>query len=148
IKPDIPASMGHLLDTVGVEAVLGALASSDLAAAFDETTKREKKVFVLNPFQADSSLLSIKDDGRLWHILGPYTDLVPAYASLIGKVAKLVRSDASIGASAPLKIALVDTRNVTFSSDIASLLPGAILVDNGVPINAQQNQGYYLHVTT
>ncbi|RYZ08708.1 MAG: hypothetical protein EOO73_07600 [Myxococcales bacterium] len=144
-EPDLEASVGHLVDTVGVPAILASLPSADLATVLNLVKDRPKPVFLLGPFEADSSLISLDEGNRLWHMLGPVTDLVPTYAPLFelaeSYVHRVIKKD---DPGTPLKVAVINT-DLTYSLDLAAVLPGKVSI-NGHPLNADENEGYYERV--
>jgi hypothetical protein len=157
-QPNITASMSHLVNDLGVQAVLGALAPPDLITAFGLTetaTLNYTPVFFVNPFEADNALLNTNGaatgiySGLLWHMLGPYTDLTPAYAAVVNLVAASVRQTLGVDASTPLNVAIVDVgTEVDFSADLRGILPSAISVNNGVTLNDPSNTSYFLQTST
>jgi len=142
-KPDLKASVSHLVDTVRVPAILTTLPSSDMKTVFDEVSASGKKVFLLGALEADSALAAAEDQGRMWHMLGPATDLIPAYVPLLGLaetyVHRFIKQDDS--APTPLKVAVVYS-DLTYSIDMANALQSKAVI-NGHPLNAKENKDYY-----
>ncbi len=145
-KPNLQESVAHLLDTVQVPAILATLPSADLATVFNEVSARPRKVFLLGPFEADSSLTALEDGGRLWHMLGPVTDLVPTYVPLFTLAESYVRQQIKAPADRdkPLKVTIVNT-DLTYSLDLANALPSKVSV-NGHLLNAKENKDYYQRI--
>jgi hypothetical protein len=141
-KPDLTASVAHLVDTVQVPAILASLPSADLAAVFNDVSTRERKVFLLGPFEADSTLTALDDGGRIWHMLGPVTDLVPTYVPLFQLAEEYVhRQIKKVQPRPPLKVAVINT-DLTYSLDLANALPSKVSI-NGQLLNAKENKDYY-----
>lgn len=140
-NPDLKASVSHLVDTLEVPAILATLSSSQLKTVFDDVSTRERKVFLLGPFEADAALAAADDGGRMWHMLGPATDLIPTYGPLLNLVEKYVHKVQAIPAATKLKVAVVHT-DLTYSSDMANALPSEVSV-NGSLLNSKANQPYY-----
>src|SRR6188768_1273409 len=90
-NPDLTASVSHLVDTLEVPSILATLSSNNLKTVFDDVSTRERKVFLLGPLEADSALAAADDGGRMWHMLGPATDLIPTYGPLMNLVEKFMR---------------------------------------------------------
>lgn len=137
-KPDLQASVAHLVDTLQVPAILATLPSADLASVFNDVSTRSRKVFLLGPFEADSSLTALDDGGRLWHMLGPVTDLVPTYAPLFALAEDYVHRKIKPG---KLKVAVVSS-DLTYSIDLANALPSKVSI-NGYLLNAKENKDFY-----
>lgn len=145
-KPDLQASVAHLADTVQVPAILATLPSADLATVYNEVKSRPRPVFLLGPFEADSSLISLDEGGQLWHMLGPVTDLVPTYVPLFALAESYVRNEIRLAQDRdkPVKVAIVNT-DLTYSLDLANVLPGKVSV-NGHLLNAKENDDYYTRI--
>jgi hypothetical protein len=75
--PDLEASLGHLIDTLEVPSILASLPSDNLSKAYNIVSTKSRKVFLLGPLEADAALAAQEDEGRLWHMIGPATDLIP-----------------------------------------------------------------------
>jgi hypothetical protein len=141
---DLKASAAHLVDTLQVPAILATLSSTQLVEVFDEVTLRNRPVFLLGPFEADSALTVREDAGRMWHMLGPATDLIPAYVPLLQHVESYVRNvmqPTDLEPSDKLKVAVVHS-DLTYSIDMANQLARDVSV-NGYKLNADENDGYY-----
>lgn len=141
-EPDLVASVAHLADTVQVPGILATLQSSDLAAVNEELKSRERPVFLLGPFEADSTLVAKDESGRLWHMLGAVTDLIPTYAPLLelaeSYVHRVIKQD---DPQNKLKVAVINT-DLTYSLDLANSLPSKVSL-NGYPLNHKENKDYY-----
>jgi len=142
-NPDLKASVSHLVDTLEVPSILATLTSDKLKTVFDDVSTRERKVFLLGPLEADSALAGADDGGRMWHMLGPATDLIPTYGPLMTLVENYVRNYVQPDKPAldPLKVALVYS-DLTYSKDMANALPSAVTV-NGFALNAKENKNNY-----
>lgn len=137
-QPDLKASVKHLVTTLNVPAILATLPSTDLAAEFDLVSATGRKVFLLGPFEADDSLAAADDKGLMWHMLGPTSDLVPAYAPLLKRIEGYLALD---GRAGPYKVAVVNN-DLSWSKDLAAALPSAVQV-NGAALSADANANYY-----
>jgi len=117
-------SVEHLVDTLHVPGIIAALGAKDLQAVFGQKLDASN-TFVISPYEQDSELSALSDDGRLWHMLGATTDLAPAFAPLLKRTEEYLRRDESFlklpGAGAPLRLALV-TANVARELDVRDAL--------------------------
>jgi hypothetical protein len=142
---NLKRSVSHLVDTLEVPAILATLASKDLKTVFDDVSTRDRKVFLLGPFEADSALAAADDGGRMWHMLGPTTDLIPTYVPLLSQVEKymrnVIRGSTASPYTANFKVAVVHT-DLTYSSDMANALPSEVTV-NGATLNSKDNKENY-----
>jgi hypothetical protein len=145
-KPDLAASVAHLVDTVQVPAILATLPSADLSTVYNEVKARPRPVFLLGPFEADSSLISQDESGLLWHMLGPVTDLLPTYVPLFELAESYVRNRIRkpVDRDKPVKVAIVNT-DLTYSLDLANSLPSKVKV-NGAFLNASTNRNNYQRI--
>jgi hypothetical protein len=144
-KPDLTASVAHLVDTVQVPAILATLPSADLADVFNDVSTRDRAVFLLGPFEADSALTALDEVGLLWHMLGPVTDLVPTYVPLFQLAEEYVHTQIKkVEPRPPLKVAVINT-DLTYSMDLASALPSKVSI-NGHPLSATENKDYYQRI--
>lgn len=142
-KPDdtttIEAGARHLVDDVGVQAILGTLPSDTLRSTF-ETILFPKRVFFLNAGAYESSFSLLQTEGLLWSMVGDIRDTAPAYGPLIERVERLVRDRRDAGTT-DLKLALV-TANDTLSSSFSSALLNTIRYNNGKTVS--QNGSNFL----
>jgi hypothetical protein len=101
-------SLHHLVDDLGVSAIVADLAPAELVSAFNTTAKEGKNVFFLNPGAANNDLLSLSsvDNGLVWSILGPPKDLAPGYVDLVHRIEKYIRARSDAGTT-PLRVAVV-----------------------------------------
>jgi hypothetical protein len=141
-NPDLTASVSHLVDTLEVPSILATLSSSNLKTVFDDVSTRERKVFLLGPLEADSALAAADDGGRMWHMLGPATDLIPTYGPLMNLVEKFMREKVRfLEPTDKLKVAVVHT-DLTYSSDMANALASEVTI-NGSALNSSANKTLY-----
>ncbi len=69
-------SFDHLVDKVGVHAIISSLYALELKRSFERVyVDKKKEVFFLSPFESDSVLTAVPDRGLLWHLL-PYSKTV------------------------------------------------------------------------
>ena len=119
-SPDLAASLGHLVDDLGVPAILSSLHGLDLLEAF-ETKGLPNNVFFLSPLEADSKLSNLPDSGLLWHMLTSATELAPAYLPLLERTERWVRAQLDLSEEDPIRVAVVDAR-IPFLTDIVDYL--------------------------
>jgi hypothetical protein len=139
----IDDAAAHLIDDVGVNAVLATLEPSDLRRVFEN--HRDKGVFMLSPLGATSVLTSSFDDNDLvWTMLGQPSDLSVVYRDLITqRVEPYLRNVRGIG-SRPIRVALLRGTDA-FSLELSSLVADEI-VWNGKSAadNGDNYQGFTL----
>lgn len=135
-EPNLDASLKHLIERVQVPALLASLYTTDLVQAFRQygTTS---DVFFLSPLEADSTLTSIDDEGRLWHMLTSASELAPAYVPLLANAEAYLRREAAVEPEQALRVAMVEAKT-PFLSDLADELM-VQLHFNGM--SALQNEG-------
>jgi hypothetical protein len=107
LHPDFRSkSLHHLVDDLGVSAIVADLAPPELETAYQATQSENKNVFLLNPGAANEDLVAYKDNGLIWSMLGPPKDLADGYADLVRRIEKYVRTVGDAG-TAPIRVALV-----------------------------------------
>jgi hypothetical protein len=99
-------TLHHLVDEVGVSAIIADLPPKDLVNAFLTTKKENKSVFFLSPGAANDDLLKLDDDGLVWNMIGPPSDLADGYADLVRRVENYVNARSDAGATS-LRVAVV-----------------------------------------
>ena len=138
-KADVNVVLNHLVNEVGVRAIVAALPSSTLYQAFSSVNlsgdAAAPSVFFINPFGADSHLTSLTTDYLLWHMLGQPSDLASAYAAFFPRVESYLRNTTSLGPTTPMKVATV-TSNSTDTLDLAAAVDN-VLTWNGGQSTAQ-----------
>jgi hypothetical protein len=117
----IKAGMNHLANDVGVQSVLATLLPADLQQAFEDHLA--KKLFFLSPVSLTSALTDARypDQGLIWNLLGQPSDFAPAYAKLLTMLEARVRTERSIAAADPIKVALVTTDEL-FDSELQTFV--------------------------
>ena len=138
----LPKSLSHLVDEVGVPAIVADLEPQNLIRAFQMTVAKSKQVFFLSPGAATNELVALKDDDLVWHMTGSVRDLAPAYQSLVSRLEKLIKKDAT-----PLKVAVVKTNDPgePFGGTLRELIEVVRprLQFNSRDLAANQSAGYY-----
>ena len=86
----LAASAAHWSIRCRLPAILASLPSAHLSALFDEITARPRKVFLLVPFEADSSLTRSKTRGRFGTCWA--NDRIAHYVPLFDSPKKYVHS--------------------------------------------------------
>jgi len=87
-------SLSHLVDEIGVPAILAALPPADLAAIYQQKL-RQSHTFVVNPYEKDSELSDAAATGAVWSLLGATTDLAATYDPLLARTETYLRRDTS-----------------------------------------------------
>jgi hypothetical protein len=83
-------SLEHLVDTLHVPGIVSGLQAKDLQAVFSQKLEAAG-TFVISPYEQDSELAGLSDDGRLWHLLGATSDLAPAFGPLLKRTETYLR---------------------------------------------------------
>jgi hypothetical protein len=119
----IDEAMTHLVDDVGVQAVLATLLPGDLRRVFEDYEDRD--LFFLSPAGATSSVTTLDDEDRVWTMLGQPRDLATVYRDLVAQtIEPYLRDVRGIGARA-IRVALLrgsDAFGLELSSLVASEL--------------------------
>jgi hypothetical protein len=117
-------SLEHLVDELGVPGIVSALSAKDMEAVFSQRLY-EAGTFVISPFEQDSELAALTDEGRLWHMLGATSDLAPAFGALLKRTETYLRRDESFlnlpSPGAKLRVALVSA-NIARETDVRDAL--------------------------
>ncbi|MDP9149859.1 MAG: hypothetical protein M3O36_07985 [Myxococcota bacterium] len=143
VDANVDTVMGHLVTDVHVPAVVAPLDSARLKTMFIKDAQ-PNKVFVINPYGADSTLTSLPTDQLLWHMLGQPSDNAAAYGAVFSRLEAYVRSSQSLAPSTPIRLATV-TANATVTQDLAAaVLP--LLRWNGQTVDQNQAAGSYQNV--
>jgi len=82
---DIPGTMAHLTQDVGVTSVLSTLTPTDLYAAWN-TTATNQNVFFIDTGSANLRLANLATGGLLWHLLGDPHVLAAPVVSLLHQI--------------------------------------------------------------
>jgi ABC-type branched-subunit amino acid transport system substrate-binding protein len=128
----VPKTAAHLIQDLGVSAVLAHLPSNELKDFFVEHALPEQ-VFVLNPGFADNTLTSLATDGLFWHMIGDIRDVAPAYAPVVQRAENYINPEPRVEAT---RVALVIADRYaeksiadSFVSDL--VFNGKSVIDNG-----------------
>lgn len=117
-------SLQHLVDTLHVPGIVSGLRAKDLQAVFSEKLDTAG-TFVISPYEQDSELAALNDDGRLWHMLGATSDLAPAFGPLLKRTEKYLRRDTTYlnlaSPDAKMRVAVV-AANVASETDVRDAL--------------------------
>lgn len=118
---EMNATIDHLVNTVGVNAIIAPLQSKELLTAFDRARDTGKDVFFLSPYDSDSSLTSETNDGSglLWHLLANSTVVAQPYMPLVRRVEDYLRQER--GLEGDLRLALIQN-DTSYLADIGSEL--------------------------
>lgn len=132
-----PEAMHHLVDELGVQAILGSLDAADLRSIVTQGSTREE-AFFLSPGDAYHRPLTPSAGGEyLWYLGAAYDDIVPAYAALTSAIVDVVA--AAPGQAAPVTIAsITSTRDedealhqAVYDSLLADARTGPMLAAEG-----------------
>jgi hypothetical protein len=145
-NPDfLSASLHHLVDDLGVPAIVADLLPDQLEKALQITHRDENKsIFLLSPSAANKKLNGLVDDGLVWNMLGPPGDLAAGYSDLVRRIENVVR--ASDAGTTSLRVAVVLKDDPTAPDhDISSERYEAVkakLFFNGLPATSQSEETF------
>lgn len=126
VSPDeLDQSFDHLVDDLGVPAIVSPLPGVELKRSFERVFARGKRVFFLSPYESDSLLTNMRDEGLLWHMTGNTTDVGQTYQPLFERALQYVgpRADG-------VRVALVE-------SDLAGQADMALAAHDGMQFNGK-----------
>jgi hypothetical protein len=113
-------SLDHLIDKLRVPGIVAALQPRDLQAVFGQKLDAAG-TFVISPYDQDSELASLRDSGRLWHMLGATSDLAPTFGPLLKRTETFLRRyESALKLAEPggkLRVTIV-TANVAQETDV------------------------------
>jgi hypothetical protein len=125
-------SLTHLVDTLGVPGIVSGLQAKDLQAVFSQKLNAAG-TFVISPYEQDSELAALSDDGRLWHLLGATADLAPAFGPLLKRTETFLRRDEDFlnlpSPGAKLRVAVV-AANIASETDVRDALLDLPVLDD------------------
>lgn len=117
-------SLDHLVDALRVPGIVSSLSAKDLEAVFSQRLNAAG-TFVISPYEKDSELAAIPDEGRLWNMLGATSDLAAAFGPLLKRTEAYLRLDESFlklpTPGAKLRVALVSA-NIARETDVRDAL--------------------------
>ncbi|HEY3500204.1 MAG TPA: hypothetical protein VGK73_36185 [Polyangiaceae bacterium] len=125
-------AIDHLIDELEVPGVLAALESGDLEYAFRRKGS-ENHVFFMSAFEADRSLVELRENGLVWHMLPGGEQVAPTYGPLFDRTVAHLRESGRIAAGDPVRVGLVTTHDVRVMSSLSGALLDGILKINGLP---------------
>ncbi|MGC4064747.1 MAG: hypothetical protein QM784_08915 [Polyangiaceae bacterium] len=149
----IDAGATHLLDELGVPAVISHLPSAENKRFFVDRAL-DKQVLVVNPGFSDNTLTSLSTNGLFWHMIGDVRDVGPAYVPL------LTRIESHLALSEPLRVAMLVSKRYAEESiantiTLALRFNGKTVTENGnnfftasVSAIADEPNADYAQVTT
>jgi hypothetical protein len=153
----VPSSVvNHLINDVHTSAIIAALPSTGIKAAFAAanltSNPNAPSIFFMNPFGADTSITppALATSGLLWHMLGEPSDTAAAYSAFFPYIERYVRNTPTIGNGAP-DAGSRPLRVATFTAQATDLLDLAAAVEplltwNGGQTIAQNSPANYLDV--
>jgi hypothetical protein len=118
---DFDAAAAHLIEELRVPAILPALTTADLQHLFEQSA-RSAHVFLLSPTSVEESLVDYPDDGLIWSILGPATDVAPVYEPLLTRSIEHLVDQGTLDENEPARVALVRTDDVRETNVLASAI--------------------------
>jgi hypothetical protein len=104
----ITAAAAHLIDKVGVRAVLTHLGGETIVDFFrNRANAPSVQAFVLNPGYSNNTFPFQDASGRLWSIIGDVSDSAPAFQALLARVESYLKSGNDAGASEALRVTVL-----------------------------------------
>jgi len=143
---DLTLSMGHLIDTLQVPAVISALNAPELEETFS-TMGHPSEVFFMSPLDADTNLTLLEDDGLLWHQLAEGRDLAPGYLALVPEIEAWIHAERGLAPTDPIKLAVVEA-NDQFLIDISNDVVDVLEYNGGLSAFANEDNGKFIRLRT
>jgi len=113
----VESGVQHLAEDLEVPAIVATLKPGDLRRAYDTYPE----LFYFSPVPITEPVVAKKDDGHIWSILGQPSDFAPTYAALLELSEAHVRAAPDFEDGAPIKVALVTTKDA-FDSELNGAL--------------------------
>lgn len=129
----VSGAADHLIDNVGVPAVLAHLPSAELKEFFANRAA-PAQLFVMNPGFADNSLTTLSNAGLFWHVIGDIRDVAPTYGPLLQRV------ETAAAPSSATRVAMLVSKRYAEQSIADSLVP--VLRFNGKSVTQNGNDFY------
>jgi branched-chain amino acid transport system substrate-binding protein len=112
---DMHRAAAHLIDDLGVQAIVGTVHSEDsLELAVRETVP--KGVLLLCPFSTSPALSTLADDGLVWRSVTPSTYEARAIGSFVSEIEKRVRTTQHMRETDTVRLAMLVRRGYLGSS--------------------------------
>ncbi|HMA96148.1 MAG TPA: hypothetical protein VKP30_25855 [Polyangiaceae bacterium] len=134
----VDAGATHLLDELGVPAVLSHLPSANNKRFFVDHALN-KQALVINPGFADNTLTSLSTGGLFWHVIGDIRDVGPAYVPLLARI------ESYLAVSEPLRVAMLVSKRYAEESIANTISP--ILRFNGKSVTENGSNFFSASVT-
>lgn len=142
---DLSASLSHLIDDLGVSAIIGPLSPTKLLSSFEEVGRRDG-IFFMEPDAVHTELAELDDDDLVWSLRGTGEQLAHPYAALVERADALMqeRRSATSDSGDETRLALV-VRDDPVLEDLAIGLE-SILRLNGRDTEGNAKMGAYLRL--
>ena len=139
---DLDRTLDHLTITLGARALLTPLRPAELKRSFERSYRANGvPVFMLSPFASTPLLAAIDDDGLLWHLQGPPSDLALTYLPLLERVRQHLSAELDDSEPGALRVALLGSRDAE-DVEIISYLDNALRA--GTPQRARELYRRYI----
>ena len=135
VSPEsLDRSLDHLVDDLGIRAVVASIGdSTELARSFERLYReRQRDVFLLSPFQSDELLSALDDDGLVWQMLGSPLSVADAYPPLVRRVERHLDPHDEDGSPRPVRLALVNDDQLPYP-DIANRIDATLIFNDKTP---------------
>jgi hypothetical protein len=134
---DLDRAVDHLVDDVGVPAIVATLELDDLEHAFERTLDHE--VFYWNVRDGDPNLVARPHHGLMWHMLSGWDSVATVYQPLLDRAIRHLVSQGSLGSDEPVRVALVDASDYLETSSLAGALWKRLRVNGKTPMDNGQD---------
>jgi hypothetical protein len=139
---NLDAAMAHLVDDLHVPGVISALLADDVQHVF-ENKAQEAHVMLMSPLEADSTLVSLQDNGLVWQMLPGGSAEAVSYAPLVGRaVTHLIGNGTLTSTDDTVRIALVTATDIRFLQDVSNTINSTITF-NGKTVAENLNDGNF-----
>ena len=118
---DFDAALDHLIDEVQVPAILPVLETTSLLHAFNRSGA-EHHVLFMSPLGSENALLANPNDGLIWTMLPGAAALARTYAPLLDLTVEHLRNTGVLGATEPVRVALVRADDYVAMNEMASAM--------------------------
>jgi len=121
----LDASAHHLIDELEVPVLLNGLFTEDSQYIFEQFG-HDRHVFFLSPFEGSEDKGATPDDGLIWSILPPITDLAPAYGALVQRARRHLIDTGVLQPDEPPRIAMLRANDVRELNNLASAITDSL----------------------
>ncbi len=146
--PNLDVSLPYLFDELELPAVVTGLMLGDMFTTLEAEAGPDGP-FLLSPLTSDPALLAYGSDAHAWYLLGPMTEIAPAYVPLLRRTEAFVRRRLEAAGDAgeqPLRVAMVEARQPDLLSIADTVYRNAEF--NGTSFDDNERAGQLLRIRT